>query len=79
MFNNMQMEDSKFGRAFFLCFVLVMLFLMTNMLISILTEAMATVKREMRSRISKHEFMAFLGEKISDLVGIESIASWAKG
>ena len=43
MFSNLEMEASHLGRLFFLIFVCVMLFVMTNMLISILNDAMEEV------------------------------------
>ena len=79
MYRNTETEDSSLGRAFFLIFVLVMLFLMTNMLISILTDAMETVKREMSDRIGNHEFVAFVGERVKDLLGFDNVVPWNRG
>ena len=79
MFRTTESEDSPLGRAFFLIFVLVMLFLMTNVLISILTDAMQTVKEEMGDRIANHEFIAFVGDRVKDMIGLDNFVPWSKG
>lgn len=79
MFSNMETETTPLGRVFFVIFVCVMLFVMTNMLISIINEAMDTVNREMGDEIKNDAFLRHVGGKIRDLIGLDSISLWSKG
>ena len=71
MFTNTELSDTATGRLFFVSFISTMIFLMTNVLISILNDAMDQVQAEMNSEQNRSEFLNYMGSRIVDLLGID--------